>query len=57
VYHRTISEWLNLLIDVGFVLEKFVEPKANDEITSQYPQIKDAQVVAYFFQVRCRKPS
>ncbi|MFZ1027989.1 MAG: methyltransferase domain-containing protein [Limnoraphis robusta] len=57
VYHRTISDWLNLLIDVGFVLEKFVEPKANDEITSQYPQIKDAQVVAYFFQVRCRKPS
>ncbi|MEB3278021.1 MAG: class I SAM-dependent methyltransferase [Lyngbya sp.] len=57
VYHHTLSEWLNLLIDVGFVLEKFVEPKANDVIISQYPQMQDSQVVAYFLQVRCRKPS
>lgn len=56
VYHRTISEWFNLLIDVGFVLEKFVEPKANDAITTHYPQVQDSQVVAYFLQVRCRKP-
>jgi ubiquinone/menaquinone biosynthesis C-methylase UbiE len=55
-YHRTISEWLNLLIDVGFVLEKFVEPKANDVVTTHYPQMQDSQVVAYFLQVRCRKP-
>ncbi|EAW34039.1 hypothetical protein [Lyngbya sp. PCC 8106] len=56
MYHHTISEWLNLLIDVGFVLEKFVEPKANDVITTHYPQMQDSQVVAYFLQVRCRKP-
>ncbi|MDY7021295.1 MAG: class I SAM-dependent methyltransferase [Cyanobacteriota bacterium] len=54
-YHYTISEWLNLLIDVGFVLEKFVEPKPNDAVVTHHPNLQGSQVVAYFLQIRCRK--
>src|SRR5712692_311832 len=30
-FTRTISQWLNLLIDTGFVLEQIEEPRPNDE--------------------------
>ena len=57
VFTRTLSEWLNLFIDTGFVLEQFVEPKADDETVKRYPSLADTQVIAYFLIVRCRKPA
>ena len=55
-YHRTVSEWLNMLIAAGFVIEKVAEPKADDAIAAQYPAVADTQIVAYFLHIRCRKP-
>jgi SAM-dependent methyltransferase len=55
-FTRTLSEWLNLLIDSGFVLERLGEPRPSDEAVREQPRLQDAQVVPYFLHVRARKP-
>jgi SAM-dependent methyltransferase len=55
-FTRPLSEWLNLLLDAGFVLERFSEPRPSDTVVRVYPGVQDAQVVAYFLHVRVRKP-
>ena len=56
VFTRTLSQWLNMLIDVGFRLERVEEPRPTDEVVEQCPAVQDAQVVAYFLHIRARKP-
>lgn len=55
-FTRTLSEWLNLLIQTGFVIERVEEPRPTDEAVRACPDIQDAQVVAYFLHIRVRKP-
>jgi ubiquinone/menaquinone biosynthesis C-methylase UbiE len=55
-FTRTISQWLNLLIDTGFLLERMAEPSPSDETIRAHPDLQDAQVVAYFLHIRVRKP-
>jgi len=55
-FRRTLSQWLNLLIDVGFRLEHVAEPRPSDETVRTCPAVQDAQVVAYFLHIRVRKP-
>ena len=55
-FTRTISQWLNLLIEQGFLLERVEEPRPDDQTVSECPQVQDAQVVAYFLHIRARKP-
>ena len=55
-FTRTLSQWLNLLVERGFVLERVEEPRPSDETVRACPNIQDAQVVAYFLHVRARKP-
>jgi ubiquinone/menaquinone biosynthesis C-methylase UbiE len=54
-FTRALGQWLNLLVDQGFVLERIEEPCPSDETVQQCPVIQDAQVVAYFLHVRARK--
>jgi len=56
-FTRTLSQWLNLLLEAGFNLERVSEPRPSDEVVQQHPNIQDAQVVAYFLQIRARKPT
>jgi SAM-dependent methyltransferase len=55
-FTRTLSRWLNLLLDVGFHLERVEEPWPSDETVAHCPAIQDAQVVSYFLHIRVRKP-
>ena len=55
LFTRTLSEWINMLIDAGFALERIAEPRPNDEVVRETPLVQDAQVVAYFLHVRARK--
>ena len=57
IFRRTVSEWLNLLLDVGFVLERVGEPTVDDEAVARNPGLQDHRVVAYFLHVRGRKPA
>ncbi len=54
---RTLSGWVNLLLERGFVLERLGEPRPGDRTVQGHPNIQDAQVVAYFLHVRARKPA
>lgn len=54
-FTRPLSEWLNLLIDAGFVIERVEEPYPSDGTVQACPHVQDAQVVAYFLHVRARK--
>ena len=55
-FTRTLSQWLNLLIDTGFTLERLGEPRPDDETVRGCPYVQDAQVVAYYLHLRVRKP-
>ncbi len=56
LFHRTLSEWFNAMLQSGFALEQVSEPRADDETARAVPAVQDMQVVAYFLHVRCRKP-
>ena len=55
-FDRTLSWWLNTLLDAGFALERFLEPTADEETLRKCPHLADTKIVAYFLHVRCRKP-
>lgn len=55
-FTRTLSEWLNLLIKKGYVLEEFCEPFADAEILRKYPEEYSSRIIPYFLIIRCRKP-
>ena len=55
-FTHTVSQWLNLLIESGFQVERVEEPRPSDETVRACPDMQDAQVVAYFLHLRARKP-
>jgi SAM-dependent methyltransferase len=55
-FTRTLGGWLNGLIDAGFTIERVAEPRPSDAIVARWPDVQDAQVVAYFLHVRARRP-
>jgi SAM-dependent methyltransferase len=54
-FDRTLSGWLNLVLDAGFALERFVEPTPSDEVLAEVPGLADMRAIAYTLIVRCRK--
>ncbi len=55
-YFKTLSGWLNMLLDIGFILERFLEPCPDAETVEKYPGLKGTAKVALFLHIRCRKP-
>jgi ubiquinone/menaquinone biosynthesis C-methylase UbiE len=55
VFRRTLSKWVNLLIDSGFVIERFEEPYADAEAIKECSYVADSRIIAYFLIIRCRK--
>jgi hypothetical protein len=56
-FTRTLSEWLNLLVDAGFVLDRFGEPYPTDVAVRKRPRLQNAQVFALFLHVRAVRPA
>jgi ubiquinone/menaquinone biosynthesis C-methylase UbiE len=54
-FFRTLSTWVNLLIDAGFVLERLGEPYADHEAVRRCPHLAGTRVAAYYLHLRCRK--
>lgn len=54
-YHRTFSTIINALIDVGFTLEKVIEPFPTKELLQEHPQYKDLFHKPDFMLVKVRK--
>ena len=55
-FPRTLSSWMNLLVDAGFVIERLNEPYVSDEAIARVPRLARARIVADFLQIRVRKP-
>ncbi len=56
MFYRTLSSWVNLLLDTGFNLERMEEPVADDETIAKHPDLADSRVVPLFLHMRWRKP-
>ena len=56
-FTQTVSQWLNLLLDTGFILERMAEPRPGEATVLANPRLQCAQVVAYFLHIRARKPN
>jgi len=56
-FSRTLSQWLNLILQTGFMLDRIEEPRPSDEVIAAHPDLQDAQVVSYFLHLRVRKPA
>jgi len=56
-FARILSDWLNLLIGKGFVLEEFCEPYPDNEVLKKFPGEYASTIIPYFLIIRCRKPN
>jgi|ERR1043166_5240617 ubiquinone/menaquinone biosynthesis C-methylase UbiE len=56
-FTHTLSEWLNLVVDTGFTIERTGEPYPSDEAVRAYPRMAGARIVPDFFHLRARKPA
>lgn len=54
-FHKTLSSWINSVIESGFSIEKIHEPYPDNTVLIEKPSMQGAQVVSYFLQIRCRK--
>jgi ubiquinone/menaquinone biosynthesis C-methylase UbiE len=56
-YFRTISEWLALITDVGFVIEKLFEPREADLPKAEGDELDDdwMRLVPYTLVIKARK--
>lgn len=54
LFHRPLSEWLNILLDAGFTLERFCEPQATPELLEQHPNMVSCSIITFSLIIRCR---
>ena len=57
-YTRTLSQWINLLIDAGFVIGRIGEPEPDlDTLPERCQGVADAKLMPYFLHILARKSS
>jgi SAM-dependent methyltransferase len=54
-FTRTLSWWLNALIDAGFIIEHVLEPTATDDTIRRFPHLEDTRIISHFLIIRSRK--
>lgn len=55
-FHRTLSQWVEMIISAGLSIEAFGEPRASEETARAVPIVEDTRVAPIFLHVRARKP-
>jgi SAM-dependent methyltransferase len=55
-FHRTLSQWVEMVVGAGLAIEAFGEPRATVEAAAAEPVIADTRVAPIFLHVRGRKP-
>jgi SAM-dependent methyltransferase len=55
-FHRTLGGWIDLIVEVGLVIERFGEPCVTPETAQAQPALEDTRVAPPFLHVRAIKP-
>jgi SAM-dependent methyltransferase len=55
-FHRTLSGWVQLIVDAGLVIECFGEPRVSLEVAKAEPALEDTLVAPIFLHIRAIKP-
>jgi len=53
-FFRTLTEYVNTLIDAGFAIERLAEPHATEQAAADCPNVADTRIAPYFLVFRCR---
>ncbi len=56
-YHRTLSDWVAMIVAAGLHIEAFGEPMASEDVAKAVPAVEDTRVAPIFLHVRARKPA
>jgi len=56
-FHRTLSGWVELIVDAGLVIERFSEPRVSVEVAEAEPALEDTLVAPIFLHIRAIKPA
>ncbi len=56
-FHRTLSEWVDMICAAGLVIERFVEPSASVEVAAAVPTVADTRIAPLALLIRARKPT
>lgn len=54
-FWRTLSHWLNLISDSGFILDAVAEPYAGEAAIQKYPELASTHIVAHSLMIRVKK--
>jgi ubiquinone/menaquinone biosynthesis C-methylase UbiE len=55
-FFRTLSEWMNMLLDAGFEIARVQEPVPDEETVRCNPGLRSDRLFAWFLHVQCRRP-
>lgn len=55
-FHRTLSEWVALIVAAGFAIEHMGEPRVDAATAEAQPYLADTRVAPLFLHIRVRKP-
>jgi hypothetical protein len=55
-FHRTLSEWVDLIVEAGLVIERFGEPCVSVELAKAEPALEDTRVAPLFLHIHAIKP-
>jgi ubiquinone/menaquinone biosynthesis C-methylase UbiE len=55
-FHRTLSSWVQMICQAGFVIQQFAEPSASDKVAAATPILADTQIAGLFLHIRAVKP-
>jgi len=56
-FHRTLSGWVDLIVDAGLVIERFAEPRVSVEVAVAEPALEDTLVAPLFLHIRALRPA
>lgn len=55
-FRRTMSEWVNLLVECGFQIQAMREPCPSDEDIARYPKLRPSRIAPLFMHFQVSKP-
>lgn len=54
-FHRTLSGWVDLVVEAGLVIERFGEPRVSVEVAKAEPALEDTLVAPLFLHIQALK--